>query len=226
MILHNIGMFCKIDGCRKPILAGGLCRLHYFRRYRTGDPLTAPRKPGPKPRPKDEKAEEADEAAAPQPEVAELRQAVAARDAKIAALNRAYSGAFNAHSVLRRENEQLKRQLADARAANPGVTPSGEKAAGKLVREVDRLKVALARAEARLAADPGEVAKLMQQLKAARTRAANAVAEANANPVSLSRSEWRKLNIVIQPDSGAHASDKARTEAAQIFNRLKLHVRD
>jgi hypothetical protein len=30
---------CSIDGCAKPINAGGLCKMHYERRRRHGDPL-------------------------------------------------------------------------------------------------------------------------------------------------------------------------------------------
>jgi predicted RNase H-like nuclease (RuvC/YqgF family) len=91
----------------------------------------------------------------------------------------AYSSLYADRNRLSQENSALKKQLADARAANPGVSPAEERAAGRLAREIDRLKEALAKAEMKLAADPGEVGKLERQLKAARTRVHNLTIEKN-----------------------------------------------
>jgi hypothetical protein len=80
-------------------------------------------------------------------------------------------------------------------------------------------KAALATAEAKLSADPGEVAKLERQLKAAKTRIRNLDAtnrivseRARANPVSISKRDYRKLQHCLHPDSGRA---RQKTEASQ-----------
>jgi hypothetical protein len=77
-------------------------------------------------------------------------------------------------------------------------------------------------------ADPGEVAKLEQQLKAARTRIANLTAErsmawaaAHASPVSIAKTDRRKILAALHPDGSPSKAQK--TEAFQLFSGLKVH---
>jgi hypothetical protein len=117
-----------------------------------------------------------------------------------------------------------------ARAVNPGGTPSEEKAAYRLAREIDGLKAALAKAEALLAADPGEVAKLERQLKAAKTRAQNEAAKAHiaweaakAKGLVMSKADKRAIQKALHPDSEVDpARKKVLDKAAQIFNALPI----
>jgi hypothetical protein len=135
---------------------------------------------------------------------------------------------------LTKKNSALKKQLADARAANPGVGPAEEAAAGRLARENDRLKAALAKAELKLADDPGEVGKLERQLKAARTRVHTLTMEKNAAWRARDEAQNTSPNItskdlpilikVFHPDAEHDASPtrkKQLTAGMQIINRVK-----
>lgn len=138
--------------------------------------------------------------------------------------------------ALKRENAALRAQVAtlarerdgafaDARGAI-SVGADAAAAIGKRDREIDGLKAKLAKAEEKLADGPGAVAEAERKLKAARTRIRNAEAAARGNPAAISKRDWRKLQHVIHPDSGKAATERQRTEAAQVFNALKLRVRD
>jgi hypothetical protein len=89
--------------------------------------------------------------------------------------------------ALRRHNAPLRAQVAaltrerdDARArATASVGAGAEAAVAKRDREIERLREALAKAEALPAADPGEVAELQRQLKAAKTWARTLTLAAN-----------------------------------------------
>jgi hypothetical protein len=76
------------------------------------------------------------------------------------------------------EIADLKAEIASLKAAqSEGTVPDEEAAVRRLARDNEKLRHALATAEAKLAADPGEVGKLVRQLKAARTRIENLTAE-------------------------------------------------
>jgi len=138
------------------------------------------------------------------------------------------------NAQLMKENSALKKQLAAARAANPGVGPAEEAAAGRLARENNQLKEALAKAELKLAADPGEVGKLVRQLKAARTRVQNLTVEVrhawaerdearNVSP-NITSKDLPILIKVFHPDAEHGASPtrkKQLTAGMQIINRIK-----
>jgi chromosome segregation ATPase len=132
--------------------------------------------------------------------------------------------------------DRLRKELAASRAAN-GLGPDAEAAIARLVKERDGLVDRLTKAEAKLDGDPGAVGKLEKDLKAAKTRIQNETRRRNvlaaaldearkANPVSIAKRDWRKLSLVCQPDSGRNASDKARHDAAVIFNALKFKIID
>jgi cell division protein FtsB len=135
------------------------------------------------------------------------------------------------NTALREEVATLKRELAAPRA---GVTSDEEKASLKLAREVDRLKAALATAEAKLAADPDEVGKLEKQLKGWKTRAQNAQAReriaweaAKAKGLVMSKGDKRAMQKALHPDSELDpVRKKALDKAAQIFNALPIHEPD
>jgi DNA repair exonuclease SbcCD ATPase subunit len=161
---------------------------------------------------------------------------VAALEAKIATLTRERDEARSQggprdylaeeNPRLRRENERLKKELANAHAAS-GLDATAEGGIAKLTRENTALQKKLTEAEARLADDPGEIAKLLKRLKGAQTRIQNLnlqQAMNNAEPRRLDKLDWRTLQKVISPDSGGNATNEDRTKAAQIFNGLKLDI--
>jgi hypothetical protein len=133
----------------------------------------------------------------------------------------------------KREIDRLTRDLANAPAA-AGVGPDAAAAIGKLTREIERLKDKLATAEARLADDPGEAAKLMKQLKAARTRAQNEARSAQhawqvakKNPATMAKSDWRKLQKIVHPDRlKASLTEGELNEGAKILNGLQANLHD
>ena len=99
----------------------------------------------------------------------------------------------------------------------------------------------LAKAESKLAADPGEVGKLARQLKTARTRVQNLTVEVRvawaerdkareANPVTITKANLRKLQKVFHPDPEHDTATSARKAqlnvAAAIFNAIKFRVLD
>ena len=167
---------CSFPDCTKKVFARGLCVTHYQRQYRYGD-AAATLKPGrPRLRPEDPASPAVGrEIAALREECAALRRQLAEAEARPAAPRPGEDPHFlwERIRVLIKENDTLKKQLADARAANPLAGWAEEAAAGKLARENDRLENALAKAESTLATDPGEVGKLQRGLKAAKTRARN-----------------------------------------------------
>jgi hypothetical protein len=84
----------------------------------------------------------------------------------------------------------------------------------------------LAKAEAQLAGDEGETAKLLKQLKAAQTRARRAERAANTNPATILKADLNLLRKALHPDGHTAERQPLMTRAMQIFNDLKLSVRD
>jgi hypothetical protein len=130
--------------------------------------------------------------------------------------------------ALRVETVMLRRRLEEAQAQRAGPDRAQ---AQRAARENDRLRDALAKAEAKLAADPGEVAKLERQLKAARTRIQTLTVErqmgwdaARANPASISKRGRRKILAALHPDGSP--TQRQKTEAFQLFSTLKVHETD
>ena len=113
-----------------------------------------------------------------------------------------------------KENDRLKRQLAAARAANPG-GPAEERAAAKLLSEIARLKEALAKGQR-------EIARLEEELDLARDSAFRKWLAGDNAPKSISKRDWRAILICLHPDG--HPTEKQRTRAFQVFNGLKIDV--
>jgi hypothetical protein len=124
------------------------------------------------------------------------------------------------------ENRRLKRALhpevvakpADRLALNGQTKPTEQEVADAALGRGPKV-------------DPGEVAKLEQQLKAARTSIANLTAEnsmawaaAHATPVSIAKTDRRKILAALHPDGSPSKADKI--EAFQLFNGLKVHEFD
>lgn len=157
------------------------------------------------------------------------RDAAAPADKQeIARLNEQYRTLYGIYTALTKKHITLERQLAAARAAGPGASPAEEKASLRLAREIDALKAALAKAEAKLAADPGEVGKLGRQLKAARTHIKNLQVEvrwvrdaATKKGLAVSKTDRRTVHKALHPNSEQEpARKKLLNKAEQIINPL------
>jgi hypothetical protein len=115
--------------------------------------------------------------------------------------------AYDWHAATK-ENDRLKRQLAAARAANPG-GPAEERAAAKLLSEIAWLKEALAKAQR----ENGRLKKELNYEMNWRTGDA---------PKPPSKAEWRAIQRCLHPDG--HPTERDKTIAFQAFSALKLNV--
>jgi hypothetical protein len=114
------------------------------------------------------------------------------------------------------------------------VAPDEVAPVAKLAREVDALKAALAKAEAKLADDPGETAKLERQLKAAKTRASNeaasarrAWAAARSNGTAIKKSDHNKIAKFFHPDANSDATPEQRKkleDVMKVINAAKFNI--
>lgn len=150
---------------------------------------------------------------------ARIAELTAERDAALAADTGGLAkGWRNASAKVMR----LEKELAASRAAN-GLGSDAEAAMAQVARERDEALKGLAKAEALLAGDETEVAKLYRQLKAAQTTARTARRDAKREtPGKFTRSQW----TTIQKALGASASDETRSRAHQLFNDLFPKFRD
>jgi chromosome segregation ATPase len=147
---------------------------------------------------------------------------------------KAYSKLWGDHARLSRAHDALAKQLADVRAANPGVGPAEEKAAGKLAREVERLTAEIAKRDELLAGEPSTIGRMERELKAAKTRGSNLTREPNAarkvrdeandtqrKVIDLAKRAFRKLRAAPHPDGETNRErNAAKTEVAQAINQI------
>jgi hypothetical protein len=116
---------------------------------------------------------------------------------------------------LTKKNSALKKQLADARAANPGVGPAEEAAAGRLAREI----------KTQGGAHPYHSLTVEKNIAWRERDEAR-----KANPVAITKKQRAVLLKAFHPDKENDTATPARktqlNAAAAIFNALKFRVLD
>jgi chromosome segregation ATPase len=145
---------------------------------------------------------------------------------EIEALRRELAEAREAYHALAARAAEQARKLDRLAKPPPAEGPAADTA--KLTREHDAAIAKLAKAQATLADNPSEVAKLRKQIQNLKARLSATSDSLHltrlANPAALTKRDWRALLKVIQPDTGKHATEAQRTVAAQIFNGLKFTI--
>lgn len=194
-------MPCKVKGCARHAVAGGMCAMHYMRVKRTGDPNVR-LKPGPKTGPAPKTADALGDflIKKQRQEIDALCQEVATLRAENAALASDRRAAFaaalaDALAAEREKNATLQRELAKAPAA----------------------------AKPKQQAKPDETeAKLRKEIRQLRQRLRN-VAESGKGTLFISAADRRKIRAALHPNGATDPVRRKRlTEASQIFNNLPM----